>query len=185
MEEAASYQHPKELRHLFTVIMMHCEVVAPADLFYAFQESMMEDFLEEVAVSGVRPAEGTTGTYFSVFATNKNFSWDWEKCNDQLLWALSDLLYEENTTLEKCYLPTPSSDRPDEHTRLLIEATNYDKDELWSRLRENMTKLTSDQIEIFRDIYHTMENDEAGVFFIQAPGGTGIFCCQIFCNISQ
>ena len=45
MEEAATFQMPRQLRQLFSVILIYCDPSDPLKLWDTFKEAMMEDFI--------------------------------------------------------------------------------------------------------------------------------------------
>lgn len=46
MEEASAYMMPYELRALFAILLIHCEVINPIELWEQFQRYMIEDYLK-------------------------------------------------------------------------------------------------------------------------------------------
>lgn len=45
MQEARAYQMPNSLRQLFCTILVHCGPINPKELFFKFEDDMIEDFI--------------------------------------------------------------------------------------------------------------------------------------------
>ncbi len=54
-----------------------------------------------------------------------------------------------------------------------LHETSYDTEEMAAYVNENETRLVEDQQQLFKAIIANVEEQQGGLFFLDAPGGTG------------
>lgn len=147
MQEACAYRMPISLRQLFCTILVYCAPVNPAELFFKFEDDMMED-------------------YISVQKLTK------EAAQQQLLAALNSELQSKGKALhdyQLSYLLTPSTD----HESICREV----QDEMDVHIAEedlhSSALLNIEQRIAYDQILDAVFNEKSHCFFIDGPGGTG------------
>ena len=64
MNEAADHNMPSQLRNLFIMLLLHCQVADPHELFLKFERKLMEDLLFKYDNRpNMQPKEGSHGTF--------------------------------------------------------------------------------------------------------------------------
>ena len=62
MQQAAAYQFPNQLRNLFVMLLLHCQIADPIALFEKFERQLMEDLLYKVNNRpNEQPVNGSAG----------------------------------------------------------------------------------------------------------------------------
>ena len=143
--DAVQCRMPFQLRLLFISILLFCEPADPLSLFEQFAVDMAEDF--------------AYGHKFENSNAHRN----------RLLLSIQKLLTVHDRSLSEFQLPVPvdessSSDGVGDDQRD-ADATSY--------LAASEPLLTHDQRRIYRSICDAVDSSIGGVYFLDAPGGTG------------
>lgn len=156
MEEAASIRSPKQLRQLFAILLKTCSISDPFDLWEKFRENMAEDFLHRVQQE--RQSEDIT---FSdpIF-------------NEALLDLENNIRSMGGDSISIYGLPEPVQSTGDLTSEYLREL-NYSVEDLSSYISEHESQLISEQRSAYEAILHNVRAERGGLFFLDAPGGTG------------
>jgi hypothetical protein len=65
MNEAADHNMPPQLRNLFIMLLLHCQVADPYELFIKFEIKLMADLLYKFdRRPNMQPKEGSHGNLF-------------------------------------------------------------------------------------------------------------------------
>ena len=86
---------------------------------------------------------------------------------------MKDILSVNNSTLQKVYLPKPTNDRNSRLPKIIRRHHEFDKEKLKEQFDREVQSLNDDQLKIFQQIVAAIEAGNGGLFFIDAPGGTG------------
>lgn len=156
MEEAALCQSPQMIRDLFTIILVFCQVSDPLSIWEKFKEYLSEDLKRQLERQGDVDVEHITDVVFN-------------KC----LLVIEDAVLALGGRLLKEYgLPQPSKEQQFENREFLKE-TSYDLASLENTVKNNEGSLNDEQKAVYNQINTKIESNEGGIFFLDAPGGTG------------
>ncbi len=148
MDEAASFRSPKQLRVLFSVILLFCNPVSPKELYAAFKLSLCEDFKYRFENAGIDANP-----------------------EDYALLEISVELAHAGKTLQDFNLPVPREDVYNDHDFLdtLEESSPLSLEDIQSAI----STMNTDQKKVFDTVANLLVNDQGGLIFVDAPGGTG------------
>lgn len=157
LQEAASTRVACQVRHLFSLIIGSCNPSNPSALWEKFKNDLSEDILTRL-----RRENPSLELDFS------------ENIYNEALILIEDLcLRMVGKVLIDLGLPAPNRSRADPHNSEILRETSYDMEELDRFVSSNLPQLVSDQKVAFDTIISAIENDQGGLFFLDAPGGTG------------
>ncbi|XP_068994247.1 uncharacterized protein [Neodiprion pinetum] len=149
LREASISQCPLKLRELFVVILLFCFPSEPLNLWDTFKDDLCQD---------IRHIAQQQGQDFDVY-------------NEVMIQIKNKLLELSDKNLRDFGLPSPN--RSLQNVVNAILRCTYDVNELSVFVNSNVPKLVSDQKIAFDAIIKSMENNKGGLFFLDAPGGTG------------
>ena len=100
---------------------------------------------------------------------------DNDRIKDIVLSDIENIMMENGRSLKDFPpMPLPSSTNfANTANLLLIEETNYNKEELKIKLNQDIPALTDEQRNVFHNIMDACTNDKGGCFFVNGFGGTG------------
>ena len=157
MEETAVGNSPANLHSLLAVILTWCEPSSPLEIYEHHKEAMAEDFLYQH-----RTRLGNVELGFS---------------DDIFNLALNDLqdrvLSMGGRELSEYGLPQPQTVDNDRFARVYHREIDYDQGEQRAYVEHNVPMLTADQREVYDYFCSMIDNNEGGMLFLDAPGGTG------------
>ena len=157
IEEAAISRSPKALRCLFAMLLFYCEVSDPLTLWNNFKNELSQDFLFT--------------DQFSCDDNNLTFS---DTHYNSALIDIENCLYTFGCqTLSAYNLPLASRSSTENNPSLISLETSYDARILQNFVAENVNKLLPDQRVVFNNVLDSVFKDNGGIFFLDAPGGTG------------
>lgn len=142
---------------MFAIILTLCSPSNPKILWETHKNSLCEDFL---------------------FKENKNKNTDNMEFTDEIF-NMGLISIEEkcilinNHTLKDLGLWQPFRNELKINTNDLNKELHYDVNELKKRVEINKTKLSGEQKKAYNKIRQKMNENNGGVFFLDAPGGTG------------
>lgn len=159
MTEAASWATPQQLRELFVMLLVHCEVSSPRKLWNAFWKFMSEDIVYQqrrllnFADYDITDLELQTYTLIEVelllFQYDKNLS-----------------QYSDLPNIEKSSTARISN-------TLLAETQYLDIQCLKDSFKEQFTLLNEEQKKVYEAVINSVYNKSGKIFFLYGPGGTG------------
>lgn len=157
MQEAELCESSFKMRNLFTVIIAFCEINDPKDLWCKFWTSMGDDFRYKIINSNVIDQKDIEKFVYGL---------TYNEINKTLFNTSGKLL--SDFKIEK-----PSKDITVEQLSILLQETSYNCIEEKIFFDQHINILNSDQEKIFLRIMEKLNNNEHGIIFIDAPGGTG------------
>lgn len=93
---------------------------------------------------------------------------------NEVLIAVEDLcLAISNKALSQLGLPSPNRPMHDLFDRELHREQQYDPNELQTFVNLNLPKLNDRQRNVYETIMQAVQNNDGGLYFLDAPGGTG------------
>ena len=144
--EAASLQFGDQLRNFFCSLLLYCRPSDPKKFWNTHKASLAEDFLK---AHGESEAE--------------NF----------VLLYLRNKLALEQLTLKSFSLPEPKDHVSNKVPEIIQRELNFDKDAERKKVLESLETMNDEQKLFFDSVILAKNQDSGGIFFIDAPGGTG------------
>ncbi|GFS64754.1 ATP-dependent DNA helicase [Trichonephila clavipes] len=157
LADASNTARPQQIRTLFAIILTTCFPSNPKDLWEKYKDYMSEDILHRLhAANQNLDIQFTPNVY-----------------NEALILIEDICLTIVNKALVQ--LGMPASNRPANNLfdRDLQRETHYDSDELGTFVRTNLPQLILEQRIAYDRIMRAITEQSGGLFFIDAPGGTG------------
>ncbi|GFW07512.1 ATP-dependent DNA helicase [Trichonephila clavipes] len=155
--DATNTARPQQIRTLFAIILTTCFPSNPKDLWEKYKDYMSEDILHRLRAANQNPDIQFTPNVY----------------NEALILIEDICLTIANKALVQ--LEMPASNRPANNLfdRDLQRETHYDSDELGTFVRTNLPQLSLEQRIAYDRIMRAITEQSGGLFFIDAPGGTG------------
>lgn len=156
LTEACYFKMPQQLRRLFALILCECEPADPAHLWRSFQSSLGEDILHEFRRGDI------------------DVQPDDERVLARTLIIIEDICMSMiGKDLSHLGLSSPDRQELDLSDIDISREKDYDKDSLNNFVQSNLTRLVPDQKYAYENIIEAIRLKRGGLFFIDAPGGTG------------
>ncbi|GFW35042.1 ATP-dependent DNA helicase [Trichonephila clavipes] len=155
--DTSNTARPHQIRTLFAIILTTCFPSNPKDLWEKYKDYMSEDILHRLHAANQNPDIQFTPNVY----------------NEALILIEDICLTIANKALVQ--LAMPSSNRPANNLfdRDLQRETHYDSDELGTFVKTNLPQLILEQRIAYDRIMRAITEQSGGLFFIDAPGGTG------------
>ncbi|XP_060810039.1 ATP-dependent DNA helicase pif1-like [Amyelois transitella] len=151
MEEAVLCRSPSEIRELFAILICTCGLSNPLLLWDKYKSTLSEDILHRFERMG---------------QVNNDL------CFNEALRHIEDkIITISGKKLSDFSMPTP--ERRGELSTDLIKELSYDIALLDAQVSETEPRLLPEQKNIYNKILQRVELDKGGLFFLDAPGGTG------------
>ncbi|GFS84158.1 hypothetical protein TNCV_2365311 [Trichonephila clavipes] len=157
LADASNTARPQQIRTLFAIILTTCFPYNPKDLWEKYKDYMSEDILHRLRAANQNP----------------DIQFKPNVYNEALILIEDICLTIANKALVQ--LGMPASNRPANNLfdRDLQRETHYDSDELGTFVRTNLPQLILEQRIAYDRIMRAITEQSGGLFFIDAPGGTG------------
>ncbi|KAK3894468.1 hypothetical protein Pcinc_001774 [Petrolisthes cinctipes] len=157
LQDAAATKHPKQMRQLFAIMLHTCEMSNPAFLWENHKESLSEDI------------------HYRVQCENPDMEvlYNNDILNEALVDVQDRLQALGGSSIEVYGLPTPQLNEGAALSTEMTRETNYNSEELAAFVQANQPKMVHDQATAFNIIMASIEEEHGGLFFLDAPGGTG------------
>jgi len=158
LREAALMQTGRQLRHLFSIILLQCSPNNPRELWNSNFNTLSDDCHHRLQ-----------HLYKIAEPTN-------EQIQSFALRELDNILQQSGKCLSDFHLPAPTHDFHDtrEHlSRRIAEEKSYDTEALKKVCEQNISSLNTDQRQAYDQIIAAYEKDQPKIFFLDGPGGTG------------
>ncbi|GFV61162.1 ATP-dependent DNA helicase [Trichonephila clavipes] len=157
LADAPNTARPQQIRTLFAIILTNCFPSNPKDLWEKYKDYMSEDILHRLRAANQNPDIQFTPNVY----------------NESLILIEDICLTIANKAVVQ--LGMPASNRPANNLfdRDLQRETHYDSDELGTFVRTNLPQLILEQRIAYDRIMRAITEQSGGLFFIDAPGGTG------------
>ncbi|OMO85773.1 DNA helicase PIF1, ATP-dependent [Corchorus olitorius] len=158
MEEAAHTASPKELRGIFAMIIVFCQVSDPSRFFERHWRVMGYDIEHRMRRSRRDPT----------------FVMQDADLRDLVLSSLEEILYRYGTSLVDKNLPVPQNEIAcNAYDRLVVEEMSYDRGGLESDRSQLVALLNHQQRVIFDSIVGSVNTGGGQMYFVHGHGGTG------------
>jgi chromosomal replication initiation ATPase DnaA len=158
MEEASESRMPNSLRHLFCIILTSCSISKPSALWEKFKHNLYEDVLYQLK----EKCSDLSNNTLSLRAEQKALNLIEDICLSTCGKHLSHLGMPSANTSVETLIPA-----------MLIKEKHYDKAKLEDTITSKEPMLSPEQKLIYEEILKCIQAKEEGIFFIDAPGGTG------------
>ena len=157
MEEASVSKSPSQLRYLFAILITCCGVSNPLQLWEKHKESLAEDYLLQA-----RQQNPDSTVCYSAAIYN------------QALISLEDkVMAMVGKNLQELGLPQANRIQAERASREILRETSYDIKQLTEFVNRTEPTLLPDQENAYRTILEAVREEVGGIFFLDAPGGTG------------
>ena len=157
LQEAAATRVPRQMRNLFAVIISACFPSDPLGLWEKFKQDLSEDILMQQ-----RRSNPSLQLHFTDLIFNEALI----MIEDLCLTMVGKLLIEFG-------LPAPNRIVADAFNSEILRETSYDSEALNRFVVANVPNLVDDQRAAFITITNAIRDELGGLFFLDAPGGTG------------
>src|SRR5260364_31798 len=151
LEEAATYNMPSQLRHLFAFLLVYCQPANVKDLWEKFLDHLIEDFISQENSRDLAIAKA-------------------------LLLIEKYLIQNGMTLLDFPNLPIIDYallEEDQQNNTLIAKEQHFDQNKI-NETSENEKSLNEDQNKIFVEIIKAIKDEiNSTLFFVDGPGGTG------------
>lgn len=155
--EAELTRHPRQIRDLFVIIISICAPADPMRLWERFKEILSEDIQRRIRIAN----------------PGIDIQFSDEIFNETLILIEETCLSMVNKTLFQLGLPAPKFIQINLINRDLMRGRQYNSEELQTYVENQKKLLVCDQKTAFVSIMNRFESGNGGIFFLDAPGGTG------------
>ncbi|XP_036343195.1 uncharacterized protein LOC118752408 [Rhagoletis pomonella] len=155
--DACATSSPHQIRTLFAIIIATCFPANPIEMWRSYREYMTEDILNQVRR----------------ITANPNLNYTDELYNEALIKIGDFCLMTANKTLSELGMIAPNRPMHDAYNAELRREKEYDRNELNTFVTTNLPKLNTEQRQAYDTIIDNVANERGGIFFLDAPGGTG------------
>lgn len=156
LADAARCQMPTHMRQLLATILCYCTPSDPLSIWVRFRNDLSQDFLHR------ERRRRNQNLDFNDFIYNK------------CLQSLEDItLSMRNVRLCELGLPSPNRARDETFNNEVEREISYDVAEMQAYYNQNLPRMVDDQRSAFNCITSAIDLNKGGIFFLDAPGGTG------------
>ncbi|CAH2088688.1 unnamed protein product [Euphydryas editha] len=157
LADAALTSTPNSMRQLFAIILTTCYPIHSLTLWEKYKNYMTEDILYRVKQTNQCP----------------NLDFKPEMYNEALMLIEDLCILISNLQLSHYGMPAPNRLATDLFNVDLQREKHYNETDLASIIANNEPSLTTEQKNIYNRIMRTVDVQQGGFFFLDAPGGTG------------
>lgn len=157
LADASLTASPSQIRTLFAIIISTCFPSHPLELWEKYKDSMTDDILHQARIANV----------------DRELQYTAEMYNQTLIYIEENCLMIVNKILNQLGMPSPNRAITDLFNREIQREKNYDTNVLNTFLQQNITNLNQQQKHVYDTILHAVDAEAGGVYFLDAPGGTG------------
>lgn len=160
LADATISSSASKLRELFAIILVFCNTSYPLELWNKFKSHFIDDFRRNLER---QYPDADINSYID------------DITNRALLALQNVVLSIGGNTIDHYGLPSPYLVDESINTlnREYIEQTNFNPIELQHTINNNEPKLNNEQNQIYQLIIEKVNTNDGGVYFLDAPGGTG------------
>lgn len=157
LAEAAVSSSANQLRNLFAIMLLYCGLSNPQQLWENHKKEFSEDFFHQAKQKNPR-MEITLS----------------EPILNQALLALETKVIQlGGNGLQDFGMPAPERDSGMGLPQDILREMSYNIDDLAREVREKEAKLLEQQRAAYDTIVDSVKHSKGGLFFLDAPGGTG------------
>ena len=158
LKEDIIFKSPSNLRDLFSLLIQWKVIASPQNLWEKYREEFAVDILHKYRTTNKNP----------------NIQYSEHIFNEALILIEDRVLFLGGSNLKDYGLPQPNrNNREETLPQVLLREINYDTTELAIFVNKNVPNLTPDQKLAYFEITNALKEKKGGLFFIDAPGGTG------------
>ena len=149
--------HPRQIRALFAIILVTFYPSNPKELWDKFKDSLTEDILHRERIN----------------TNDETIEFSEAMYNEALVLLENKCLEINNKTLFQVGMVAPIRAENNPLDRDMRREIDYNPRELQTYLAANLPKLQLEQRTAYNTILAAITNECGGLYFIDAPGGTG------------
>ncbi|KAK9292365.1 hypothetical protein L1049_020332 [Liquidambar formosana] len=157
--EANTWASANQLRHIFSTMLMFCEVTNPCDLWAKFWEIFVDDLHLRL-----RRELG-----------NMVLELPYDELKNMALYEIENILNKSSRSLREFpSMPFPMlRERHVIVNKLIREELSYDANSLLQEFQMLYVKLNTKQLLVFDSVMHACTNNLGGLYFVYGSGGIG------------
>ncbi|GFX41928.1 ATP-dependent DNA helicase [Trichonephila clavipes] len=157
LADASNTAQLQQIRTLFAIILTTCFPSNPKDLWEKYKDYMSEDILHRLRAAN----------------QNLDIQFTPNVYNEAMILIEDICLTIANKALVQLGMPASNRHANNLFDRDLQRETHYDSDELGTFVKTNLPQLILEQRIAYDRIMRAITEQSGGLFFIDAPGGTG------------
>ncbi|XP_069968648.1 uncharacterized protein [Bactrocera oleae] len=146
-----------QIRTLFAIIITTCFPSQPIQLWNKYKDDICEDILHRLRIQTNNP---------DIQITDQIYNEGLKLIEDQCLTIANKLLIEVG-------MIAPNRSMHDAFNQELNRELQYNVDTLQEFVRNNVPLLNEQQKQVYKILMQAVDNNTGGLFFLDAPGGTG------------
>ncbi|GBP04933.1 hypothetical protein EVAR_21154_1 [Eumeta japonica] len=146
-----------QIRTLFAIIITTCFPSQPIQLWNKYKDAICEDILHRLRIQTNNP---------DIQITDEIYNEGLILIEDQCLTIANKLLIEVG-------MIAPNRSMHDSFNQELNRELQYNVDTLQEFVRNNVPLLNEQQNKVYETLMQAVDNNTGGLFFLDAPGGTG------------
>ena len=159
LKEASVTDSPSKLRQLFAIIIVFCHTSEPIELWTKYKKYSYDDYGRNLIKS------------FSDIDLDLYI----EQLENRCLIDLENTIISiGGNPINQYELPIPNINANFQINREYLSETSYNQSILTAFVIENEAKINTEQKIIYDEVINSVNMSKGGMFFIDAPGGTGI-----------
>lgn len=157
LADASISAFPHQIRTLFAIIISTCSPANPLELWNKYKDFMTEDILHRLRAN----------------SSNQELQITLEMYNEALIMIEDNCLSIANKALVQLGMLSPNRQMQDIFNRDMQREQCYNRDALNLFVQSNVQKLHQQQKDVYDTIMHAVHDVTGGLYFLDAPGGTG------------
>lgn len=157
LQEASISDAPVKLRNLFAIILSTCAPSNPLELWNSFKDKLSYDILYNQ----------------QQLLHNNSLDFSSEIYNEALIKIEDKVIEISGHDLKHFGLIQPNRDMPIQLCREILREKSYNIMDLANYVQDYERLLVEDQRIVYESVIDYIETNTPGIFFLDAPGGTG------------
>ncbi|CAI6377042.1 unnamed protein product [Macrosiphum euphorbiae] len=157
LNDAVISSSAQQIRTLFSIIICRCYPSKPIDLWIKYKDHMCDDILYQIRNR----------------MENLNIQINEDIFNEELISIEDMCLMMSNKLLIQLGLITPNRPMHDVFNKEVHREKTYDLNTLKELIQKNLPLLNEQQKYVFDTLMKVTNYDTGGIYFLDAPGGTG------------
>ncbi|GFX98538.1 ATP-dependent DNA helicase [Trichonephila clavipes] len=155
MKEAVQCRSPDKIRELYATLLSSCGLSNPRTLWDKYKEYMADDILHQLQ------------------QVHTDMTFNQHIYNETLIIIENKVFTIVGKILDDFGMQSPRRDNKDNFNNEIARELDYDFIALQHQAAELVPQLLPEQIHVFHQVLRKIDSGNGGLFFLDAPGGTG------------